>query len=69
MRERVRERKRERFSVRCHSVPGNETDLRVIYKYPQIMGLFLFQLRWGEFKFSFMRRIRLHEHNLLQLIN
>ena len=41
-RERERERERERFSVKCHSVLGNETDLRVIYKYPQIMGLLLF---------------------------
>ena len=68
-RERVRERKRERFSVKCRSVPGNETYLRVIYEYPQIMRLFLLQLRWEEFKFSFMRSIRIHEHNLLQLIN
>ena len=65
MNERERERERERVSVKCDSVPGNETDLRVIYEYPQIMRLFLFQLRWEGFKFSFMRRI----HNFLQLIH
>ena len=43
----VRERESERdvFSVKCHSVPVNETDLRVIYEYPQIKRLFLLQLR------------------------
>ena len=60
MRERERERERERgrdfplnVIVKCHSVLGNETDLTVIYEYPQIMRLFLLQLRWEGFKFSF----------------
>ena len=42
MRERVRERKRERFSVRCHSVPGNETDL-----IPTNYGIILNSIKMG----------------------